>query len=436
MKPAFLDYARAPRAAVVFGCLLPAPWMGVATGLLLAVGPSSGLPDRFAPLTLALVHALALGMLLPVMLGALFQMMPVVAHVDVRGMKRVAPWVAAVAAGTALALGVGFVDGSRAGFRAATLGGAPFLLAVGGLLWMSGRRVGRQDATTRTLAGVGGALCVAVACGGMLAGLLGGLWSAPMPLWLALHVSWGLGGWLGTLVMGVSMTVLPMFWQAPRPPRWAERAVPTVPWALLVLDGAVRVAWPALAPYAALPWLAAMFVLAVTALAGMLRARRRHDPAWVLWVVAWASGAMAALLAALAPAQGGTWPLAWWIGTLALVGGGVLPVTAMLGKIVPFLVWLQLRRLLPPRTRVPTMQQVIAPRRQRAQALLLLAAYAQCLALPLAPTWLAATAGLTFAAANAWLGWQLLSALRCLRRVIRQGGLPPRARWIGEDSGP
>ncbi|MDF6988953.1 hypothetical protein NLQ87_23905, partial [Escherichia coli] len=65
-----LFYERMPPAGVVFGCLLPVPWVGAAAGLLLALGPSAGLPDRFAPLSLALVHALVVGMLLSAMLGA------------------------------------------------------------------------------------------------------------------------------------------------------------------------------------------------------------------------------------------------------------------------------------------------------------------------------------------------------------------------------
>ena len=64
-----------PAPGVVFGCLLPVPWVGAAAGLLLALGPAAGLPDRFAPLTLALVHALTVGTLLPVMLGALVRLL-------------------------------------------------------------------------------------------------------------------------------------------------------------------------------------------------------------------------------------------------------------------------------------------------------------------------------------------------------------------------
>lgn len=72
------------------------------------------------------------------------------------------------------------------------------------------------------------------------------------------------------------------------------------------------------------------------------------------------------------------------------------------------------------------MQAIIVPGRQRQQAWLLLAAYALLLAVPLAPAPLARAGGLLLAGANAWLGWQLLGALRCMRQMRKRGGLPPR----------
>ncbi|RZT41846.1 hypothetical protein [Cupriavidus agavae] len=427
MKAANLDYAQAPRPSVVFGCLMPAPWLGVLAGLLLAFGPPEGLPHRFAPLTLAAVHALALGMLLPVMLGALFQMMPVVARVPVPGSRVVSPFVALCGVTVAAGLAAGFLGGAPQGFRLAA-GAACFLVLVAGLLLLAGRRVARVDATTRTLAGIGAPLLLTVGAGIALAGLLGGIWTVPLSPVLSLHVAWGLGGWLGALVSGVSTTVLPMFWQARRPP-WA-RALPWLHWlplaafsvAIAVRPGSI---WPLLALGV---WLALAGLLAAGMLATVLGARRRHDPHWRLWVVACASMLGAAALALLALGWPGALPpaMAWWIGVLALVGGGVLPITAMLGKIVPFLVWLHLRRLLPPRARVPVMQAIIAPVRQQRQAWLLLAAYGVLLALPAAPALLAPLGGLLLAAANGWLGLQLVGAMRCMRRMRRQGGLPPR----------
>ena len=427
MKAANLDYAQAPRPAVVFGCLMPAPWLGGTAGLLLACGPADGLPDRFAPLALAAVHAVALAMLLPVMLGALFQMMPVVARVPVPRVKLVAPFVALFGAVAAGALAGGFFGAGSDAFRwAVVAGGLPLIVAV--MLLAAGRRVTRVDATTRTLAWIGAPLWLTVAAGVALAGTLGGLWRVAIDTVLPLHVAWGLGGWLAALVTGVSTTVVPMFWQAQPLPASLQRWLPLAHWLLLGLFSLVGVVAPGglAAGLALLPWLVFVLVLGGYMLAGVLRARRRHDPHWLLWPVAVSSMMLAAGLTVVQWFQPAGLPWAWWIGVLALVGGGVLPVTAMLGKIVPFLVWLHLRRMLPPRARVPVMQAIVSPVRQRQQSRLLLGAYLTLLMLPLEPTWLARVAGVLFALANFWLGYQLLTALRCLLVMKKRGGLPPR----------
>lgn len=437
MKAANLDYAQAPRPSIVFGCLMPAPWLGAAAGLLLAFGPADGLPHRFAPLALASVHVLALAMLLPVMLGALFQMMPVIGRVRVPGVRWMAPFVAPVGTGIAVALATGFVGLQPVGFRgAAMLGLFPLLGAF--MLLAAGRRVSRVDATTRTLAWIGAPLLVTIAAGAGLAGSLGTAGTSPLSSWLSasmpsllsLHVAWGLGGWLCALVTGVSTTVLPMFWQTRQLPNALQRCLPAVPWFMLLAFSAVVAAFPGhpIASFALLPWLGFVILLGGWMLVTVLRARRRHDPHWLLWPTAITSMVAAAILTVIQVFQpdNARAALSWWIGVLALVGGGVLPVTAMLGKIVPFLVWLHLRRSLPRRARVPAMQDIVSPVRQRQQALLSLAAFAALLALPLAPVWLAHAGGLLFTVSNAWLGAQLLMALRCMHRMRKQGGLPPR----------
>ncbi|MDF3831776.1 hypothetical protein P3W85_02200 [Cupriavidus basilensis] len=426
MKAAQLKYENAPRPSVVLGCLLPAPWLGAAAGLLVAFGPADGLPFRFSPTVLAAVHLLALGMLVPVMVGALFQMMPVVAGVRIRGTAGLAPLVALIAGSTALGLAGGFLTGRPLGFRVAIMLGAPFLSLVGLALLWAGTRVAAIDATTRTLACIGAALIATVATGAALAGALGGQWQVSLGPTLQLHVAVGLVGWLATLVAGVATTVVPMFWQTRRLPASLDRFLPWGIWLLLLGYCGVVIDLPQLAGAGAVPLLLFLAALAVVGLQGVLRARRRHDPGWRLWVAACLSALGAVALSLAAPALPGAVAYPWWIGTAVLVGCGVLPVTAMIGKIVPFLIWLRLRRRLPLPARIPAMQAMISPGQQRWQANLLLLAYVLLLALPLAPRWLALPGGALFAAANVWLGLQLLRAVRCFRRTMIAGGLPPR----------
>ncbi|MFZ6771313.1 hypothetical protein ACO0LB_01220 [Undibacterium sp. SXout7W] len=423
-----LNYELAPSPATVFGCLLPAPWLGMVAGLLLVFVPLStslsGLPDRFSPLTLALTHVLVLGMLTPVMIGALFQLMPVVAGQTVRAARWIAPFVALGSALIASGLAIGFLKGQRLGFilaavLAVMLYGA-VILALATTAW----RITVTDATTRTLRYIPIAFAAVIAFGVTLAGNLVGWWHIDLMSVLNLHVAWGLYGWIAALVAGVASTVVPMFWQTRRPDARWQRSLPAI--FLFPLC------------FASLPslWLAAlscacllMWGFGLLALRALWRAKRRFDPAWIMWLVSTCSWLLAAAMTMLMSVTSAYFPtylpqsltacMPWWIGVLSLVGGAVLPVNAMLGKIIPFLVFLHLRRQIPSGRRVPTMQAVLPPQRLRWQAWLVLSALCLLLVLPVAPAMFAPIAGIVFAMSQAYMGSLLLLTLLRYRKELR-----------------
>lgn len=422
-----LNYELAPSPATIFGCLLPAPWLGLVAGLLLAFGPASGLPDRFSPLTLAVTHSLVLGMLMPVMIGALFQLMPVVAGQTVAAARYISPFVAIGSAIIAASLASGFLAGNTDGFMLAA--GLAFFLygAVVCALLHTAWRIQVVDATTRTLRWSGIAMAVVVGMGIALAGNFAGWWSIDILHWLNLHVAWGLVGLIATLVLGVGSTTVPMFWQSARPSSRWQAVVPGVLWFALVLATPFFL-WQ----WALLTGCVFMLIFAAIALRAIWRAKRRFDPAWQLWLVSAVSWVAAALLTGFYNAGSGgdsilaaflpAWVLQtfpWWIGVLVLVGGAVLPVNAMMGKIIPFLVFLHLRRQTPAGRRVPAMQVILPPQRLLWQARLVLAALLLLLLLPLAPTVLTTVAGLVFAASQGLLGMLMLMTLFHYRRELR-----------------
>lgn len=419
-----LNYELSPAPSTIFGCLLPAPWMGVVTGLLLAFGPQQGLPERFSPLTLALTHSLVLGMLAPIMIGALIQLMPVVAGQAVTGARRIAPFVALGSALIAAALALGFLRGQAAGFVAAIVIALPLYGAVIAALLVAACKVVVVDATTRSLRWIAWAFLLVVILGISLAGNFAGWWQLDVMYLLDLHVGWGLAGWIAALVLGVASTTVPMFWQTRRPSAYWQKTVPGVLW-LALLPAFL----PALRPYALLFACLLMFIIASLSLKAISQAKRRFDPAWGLWLVCAGSYMLAALLAALPTVQGlsGGFVLPdfvlqaipWWTGILVLVGGAVLPVNAMLGKIIPFLVFLHLRRQTPMGQRVPTMQVVLPPQRLLWQARMVLLAFCLLLLLPLAPAWLATAAGLVFSLSQGYLGCLLLLCLLRYRHELK-----------------
>ncbi|MFZ6819784.1 hypothetical protein [Undibacterium sp. Ji22W] len=425
--PKILNYELAPSPATIFGCLLPAPWLGVAAGLLLAFGPATGLPDRYSPLILAVTHVLALGMLAPIMVGALFQLFPVVAGQMVRPAKWIAPFVALGSTVIATGLSVGFLAGNQVGFAVAAwlamiLYGAIVLALVHAAWHMV--LPPNPDATLKTLRGIALVLLIVIGLGVALAGAFAGWWQVDIAYVLRLHVAWGLVGWIACLVLGVASTVVPMFWQTNRPsPSW-HRHLPWDIWlGLLMLflplsDSLFKLLISALALL--------VCVLSLTSIRTLLHAKRKFDPAWGLWLVSAASWGIAAVLLlllthldnSLAP----NWMslLPWWIGVLCLVGGAVMPVNAMLGKIIPFLIFLHLRRQIPMGRRVPSMQVVLPPERLRWQARAVCFSLLSLLMLPLAPAEMKYLAGLCFAISQAMLAIFLLMSLFRYRQELRE----------------
>lgn len=424
--PKILNYELAPSPATIFGCLLPAPWLGVAAGILLAFGPAAGLPDRYSPLVLALTHVLVLGMLAPIMVGALFQLFPVVAGQVVRSAKWIAPFVALGSAAIALSLSLGFLQGGQIRFAVAAwiaifLYGA-IVLALSYAAWQM-VLPSASDTTLTTLRGIALPLCLVIGLGVGLAGAFAGWWQVDIAHLLRMHVAWGVIGWIACLVLGVASTVVPMFWQINRPNAMWHRALPWAIWLSLTL-----LFFPLSDSLISL-WLS-VFALVVCGLSvivfrTLLQAKRRFDPAWILWLVCAASWFCAAMLGLVLihldqvlPAR---WiaSLPWCIGVLSLVGGAVMPVNAMLGKIIPFLIFLHLRRQIPMGKRVPSMQIVLPPERLRWQARTVCFSLLWLLLLPLAPSYLKYVAGLSFALSQAMLAIFLLMSLYRYRQELR-----------------
>jgi hypothetical protein len=335
--PNILNYELAPSPATIFGCLLPAPWLGVVAGLLLAFGSATGLPDRYSPLVLAVTHVLVLGMLAPIMVGALFQLFPVVAGQVIRPAKRIAPFVALGSASIAAGLSAGFLTGNLNGFAVAAwiaiiLYGA-IVLALASAAWRMYLPT-TPDATLKTLRGIAFALVLVIAFGVALAGAFAGWWQVDIAYVLRLHVGWGVVGWVACLVLGVASTVVPMFWQTNRPSLVWHRHLPWDIWLGLLLlflplsDSLLKLLISALALF--------VCVLAVSAFRALLNAKRSFDPAWILWLVcagSWGSAAVLLLLQThLATIIAPNWLslLPWWVGVLCLVGGAVMPINAML----------------------------------------------------------------------------------------------------------
>ena len=160
------------------------------------------------------------------------------------------------------------------------------------------------------------------------------------------------------------------------------------------------------------------------------RRRKIHDATSLYFRVAMLSLLAFAISAAaivLRPEIGADQRSAIWLGVLALAGVFVSAITGMMYKIVPFLNWLHLQRLGAPLSAVPNMKKMIPAEAKTGQQRL----HVLALLLLLAANWLpglSRLAGVAFAASCAWLGWNLVGAVRRyvnFRDRIREAGLHP-----------
>ncbi|HET7558443.1 MAG TPA: hypothetical protein VFK80_00670, partial [Limnochordia bacterium] len=330
-----------------------------------------------APVTLITVHLLTIGWLTLLILGALFQFVPVITEGEWHGDRAGLLALIGIAAGL-LTMSAGF-----AGLGA----DSPLerLLPAGGVLVVAGVLCGvfalarvlwaarpwplqaRFVATALLflLATVGLGVCFAFALA--TKGLIG----AGTTAWLVtgglkLHLAAGIGGWFTLTAMGVGYKLLPMFSLAPEERGKTGEAIYWLTaggLALLCLagfaGGAQRGLW----------WLGALaagcgLVLYLIDMARLFRDRRRRvlelNARFAIWALAGLGAALALTAWSAATGDAGRVPTVVYLDLFAWLSGLSL---SQLYKIVPFLTWLERYGPRLGAGRVPRVQDLVVEKR-------------------------------------------------------------------------
>ncbi|NWG40033.1 MAG: hypothetical protein HXY27_08755 [Hydrogenophilaceae bacterium] len=418
-----LSFEQAPPFHQPLRFFLTAPLFLLVAGVLLAM-ESGGLNSRWSAGALALTHALTLGFLAMVMLGALMQILPVVAGSTLPASRTVA-----MVSHAALTLGTTFLMTGFLRSSPVALGSGIVLLLTGFMVFIAAAtislmRVAGSD-TVRGMRHALASLALTVLLGGLLALIRAGWENPPMIEGASTaHAGFGLLGWILLLVAGVAYQVVPMFQITPPYPLLLRRWLTGVLFVLLLLR--------ALVPLHAAP---AVFVIDACLAAGMLMfafvtlrlqsQRRRKLPDITLDY--WRTG-MTSLIACVAvwlPAQ--CWP-AWaksdarplLLGVLFLYGFAASVVTGMLYKIVPFLAWFHLQAQHQAKAgTIPNMKQMITERKMRLQFRVHLAALLLLVAAVAWPNVLHIHAGIAVALSSLLLLSNMFAALRL---YLKHGG--------------
>ena len=418
---ALLSFENAPPFAAPLRFFITAPFFGVLAGLLLVFEGPSLFVSRWMPATLAVAHLLTVGFMLQVMLGALIQILPVVAGANLRNPLLVSAVLHVGLTLGALLLAVGFYWGMPV-----SLNTAAWLLLSVILVFLgaTARALIGVPSTSPTISGLKAALfglAGTVGLGVLMAWGLANGWALPLPLLADLHAAWGLGAWAAVLLAAIAYVVVPMFQLTPGYPARPGWLFPQLMLGgVLLWTAAVVFEMPQVIRLAqgGLALLGLAFAI-LTLRLQLKRRRARADATYRYWQMGLGASISALLMLLTAAIWSGASDLAGWVigfGVLLLVGGFVPFIVGMLYKIIPFLAWLHLQNQGQAKVVAPTMNKILADAEMQRQMKCFALALLLLLGAVIFPEWLARPAGLVFALANGWLAFNLISAVRRYRR--------------------
>jgi hypothetical protein len=349
LKTAGLSLEQAPPLSIPASFFLTIPAGALFAACILMFTGLTAFLSPWMPQSLALAHAGTIGILAMGMMGALYQMTPVIAGspvpfarlahlVHILMLAGLGGFVWRLMGGPVTAMSVAIVC-----FAVALL---VFLLPLGWALL----RGATKNETVRGMRLAVISLAVITVAGLALArGYSGGTFLENRMLWIQIHLTLALLGWVGGLIMAVSWQIIPMFYLAPTITKGTMRWFSGLLLAGLVLSlASVLVSLEAnalptpgqCAAIGALPAALVIWLLHPTLILRnlSLRKRKRSDASLLFWKAGLATALVMipAALAALFLTEP-RWQILF--GWLAIWGWAGMIMHGMLTRIVPFLVW-------------------------------------------------------------------------------------------------
>ncbi len=360
-----LNADQAPPISAPLRFFLTAPLFAIFAGFLIFISDASVLTSRFAPESIAIAHALTIGFLGFVMLGAMTQMLPVLAGVKIYKVKFITTF-----AHTLLVVGlISMVFGLY--FSKQTLNSLALIsLSIGFLsilfpMLFALRKVENRSPSVKAITvSLSFAIAVVLMGADLLSAYATGSFSDYHSIIANVHSVWGVFGFAGVLIIGVAFQVLPMFYVAPRFKQFCKRKVVILISVGLILWLVFNLFVPQIA-YLAKIWVALFFWAFATTVWLKLNNRRRPISDVTVWY--WRASTIFMTLGLF------SWVFNSMINdqhivvvSIVIGGGFILSIMmGMLYKIVPFLVWFHLNAK--GYMNIPTMNEMIDKRSAKIQ---------------------------------------------------------------------
>lgn len=366
-----LSIDQAPPISAPLRFYLTAPLFAVVAGFLIFFSDATLLMSRYSMDSIIITHVLTIGFLGFIMLGSLTQMLPVLAGVIIPKVDLIAKLshiflvLGTISMLFGLALGSSYLE-----IAAILFLGVGFSMIIT-VISLAIVKVKNFNPTVK----------------GMATSLIFAIFTVLMGLFLLytyvnedlaayrnmianVHSVWGIFGFAGILIIGVTFQVLPMFYVAPKFKRFCKKRV------VWLISGGL-VIWLITSIFAesysiiGKAWIALFFWAFSTTVWRKLSARRRPISDVTVWY--WRVASAFLTLGSFLWIFDEYFKHEYIVMVAILIGGGVILsiMIGMLYKIVPFLVWFHLNAM--GYMTIPTMNEMINKNLARAQFILFMA---------------------------------------------------------------
>lgn len=395
---------------------ITAPIFGMLAAIAIFITDPVLLMNRYSTESIIIVHLFTIGMFAMAMLGALQQMLPVLAGVTLPKAREVAIYSHIALIIGLLLMVAGLYESSQMSLILAEIGLGSGLILLLAAIALAMRKVAFFTPTVKAMMfAVSFAFLIVLLGLHLLSGHAFGNISDIQVTLANVHSVWGIFGFAGLLIIGVAFQVLPMFYVTPQFKAFTTQFM--IPIIVLGL-----VTWLVLSFY--LPkyaWVASLTVTLFFLAFSMMVFKKfyeRRRPISDVTVRYWHLGAASLALGSLSW-QFDTWTQGDYMPIVGvLIGGAILSIiSGMLYKIIPFLVWFHLNGQ--GYMNIPTMNEMIDKRVSQTQFVL----FAITLVLFVIAYWvplLIKAGAMTLLISMALLEYNLLTALDVYRTTRKQ----------------
>lgn len=366
MNPALLSLEQAPELSTPLRFFTTAPLFLVLIGLILLFSGADILQDRWNPLTLAITHSLTLGFISMCIIGALFQLLPVIAGRQIFQTNIFSYLVHIFFTLGVCLLIAGFLSGAHILHRLSLYILLPTLLIFCLLLTINLINHRSDNATARGLKYTVISFAIAISIGFVL--LMGYAWpTSPLLRELTnLHILWAVSGWILITVIAVSFQTIPMFHITDEFPSFVKNRLITLIIICLISYSLFHIAGLQLAKLTILYIICTLLIAFSLSSLGLLHKRKKRMPDTSIRFLSFAYIMLCLSCFSFIISMNSTIDLSMFTSITFFCGFALPVIIAMLSKIIPFLIWYHLnknRNQFTAHTKIPLTTEIFSVRK-------------------------------------------------------------------------